>query len=495
MTEERKQELTQLLQETMKGLQIRFEYGPLPIPIDIYRRYVEERWAFYGVDYLSFTFSTRFTLFIVGENGELNPFYKIDRNSKLLNFIKEELAPFIREGNIPEISTGSYIVESGFSEGPRLFCPRGGISQLHHILERLLHIALVRGIEESVLAFDRSCCPEGVHVFFQYVALVDGIRIETEIQIFEGVKLIPLPSLQTTKIEEEVVRYLPGFPFNTFVDQADSFFGKTLLIIEQSGFSIFHKPPEQLFKPGTQVSDLPFQVEEHDVKFRNRKEINAFIKSFFQAFSLVCNSSVYIYHLGWFSAVDKSLHGHSGMMRTRDPFWERRPFVSSTKAERTEIDKAKRYYKILDTPNSSIAERLQIPIGRWIKSKTSANSVDRMIDLGVAFESLYLSGTESKNEIRFRFSLHAAWHLGEDKEHREGLMKKFKAIYDWRSAVVHTGKLPEKGRGKKKKSYTQEEVREFVRNAQDLCRESIKKIMEDGEFPDWNNLILGGESS
>ena len=78
-----------------------------------------------------------------------------------------------------------------------------------------------------------------------------------------------------------------------------------------------------------------------------------------------------------------------------------------------------------------------------------------------------------------------------NKEHREDLMNQFKAIYDWRSTVVHTGKLPKKGSGKKKKSYTQEEVREFIRSAQDLCRDSIIKILEDGKFPDWNNLILG----
>ena len=495
MADPRKEELTQLLQETMKGLQIRYEYGSLPIPIDIYRKYLQQRWEFYGVDYLSFTFSTRFTLFIVGENNELKPFYKIDSNFKLLKFIVEELTPFIREGNIPSISTGSYIVESGFTDGSRLFCSGGGISHQHHILERLLHIALVRGVEEAVLAFDRSCCPEGVHGFFQDVSLIDGIRIETEIEIFEGVKLIPLPSSQTTKIEGEVVQYLPGFPFNTYIDQADSFYGKTLLIIDRPGFSIFHIPPKQLFEPGTKVLDLPFQVKEPEVNFRNRKEINAFQTSFFQALSLVCNSTVYIHHLGWFLAEDKSLQGRGGTIRTRDPFWKRRPFVSSTKVEQTEIDKAKRYYKILDNPNSSISERLQIPIGRWIKSKTSANSVDKMIDLGIALESLYLSGTESKNEIRFRFSLHAAWHLGKDKAHREELMKEFKAIYDWRSTVVHTGKLPEKGSGKKKKPYPPEEVEGFITNAQNRCRDSMLKILEDGEFPDWNNLILGEESS
>ena len=32
---------------------------------------------------------------------------------------------------------------------------------------------------------------------------------------------------------------------------------------------------------------------------------------------------------------------------------------------------------------------------------------------------------------------------------------------------------------------------EFIVEAQDLCQQSIIKILEDGKFPDWNNLILG----
>lgn len=493
MTDARKEELRQLLQETMKGLQIRYEYGSLPIPIDIYRKYLQERWAFYGVDYLSFTFSTRFTLFIVGENNELKPFYQIDRNSKLLSFIKEEFAPFIRKGNIPEISTGSYIVESGYTDGSRLFCPGGGISQLHHILERLLHIALVRGEKEAVLAFDRSCCPEGVHGFFQYVALVDGIRIEKEIQIFEGVKLVPLPFLNAEKITSEVVRYLPGFPFRASFDQADSFFGKTLLIINRPGFSIFHTPPEQLFEPETQVSDLQFEVEEYEVKFKNSKDITDFVKSFFQALSLVCNSAVYIYHLGWFLAEDKSLHGRSGAIRTRDPFWERRPFVSSTNVGQTEIDKAKRYYKILDNPNSSIADRLQIPIGRWVKSKTSANSVDRMIDLGIALEGIYLP-TENIEQLSFQFRLRASWHLGKNQADRKKLIDEFEAIYSLRSKAVHNGELPPSVKIRKANKIRKAKsvpTSNFIPKAQDLCRKSIIRILKDGEFPDWKDLILG----
>ena len=74
-------------------------------------------------------------------------------------------------------------------------------------------------------------------------------------------------------------------------------------------------------------------------------------------------------------------------------------------------------------------------------------------------------------------------------------MKEFGEIYDWRSKVVHTGKLPKKQRNKrKKKPFTHEEIMKFTAKAQDLCRESILKILKDGQFPDWNSLILDGDN-
>ena len=226
-----------------------------------------------------------------------------------------------------------------------------------------------------------------------------------------------------------------------------------------------------------------------------------FRETFCQALSLACNTMVMFDYFWDYSAAD--------VFRSNDveqKIWYLGPIGESVEAGQSEIEVAKRLYKILEIfdqkPVGQYDEKTKrifwIAIERWRKSKTHQNYEDQIIDLGIALESLYLSGTESKNEIRFRFSLHAAWHLGEDKEHREGLMKKFKAIYDWRSAVVHTGKLPEKGKGKKKKSYTQSEVREFIRSTQDLCQKSIVKILkkysEDGKYPDddyWNNLILG----
>ena len=96
------------------------------------------------------------------------------------------------------------------------------------------------------------------------------------------------------------------------------------------------------------------------------------------------------------------------------------------------------------------------------------DDTDRMIDLGIAFESLYLKGLDS--ELSFRFQLRAAWYLGKDQTDREALMGEFKQIYDYRSKAVHTGALPLRVTfgGKQIK------MMEFIRQSQDLCLQSIK---------------------
>ena len=130
---------------------------------------------------------------------------------------------------------------------------------------------------------------------------------------------------------------------------------------------------------------------------------------------------------------------------------------------------------------------MQIPINRWIQSTANKHPVDKIVDLGIAFEALYLSeGT--KEQLTLQFRLRASWHLGKNKEHRKNLMDEFKAIYDLRSVAVHNGEVPPRIKIRKGKSVP---TSEFIPRAQDLCRQSIIKVLEDEAFPDWNNLILG----
>ena len=479
MTEERKQELKQLLEKAKKNLVIRYKYGgPSSIPVAVYRRYLQERWRYYGIDFLSFAFSIQLVPDIADGSTKSN----------LLGYIRKELAPFIDEGTDPDldcIRTSNYLIECNSTYGDHLVTHGGGPFPLFMVLERLLEIALVRGIEEAVSFFDRCSRPEGTQVFLWNVAFLEGVKIETEIELFNGVRLIPLPSGQ---LSAKVKQYLPDISVFAFTEHADSFFGRTLLVIDRPVFSVLCKTSEKIIQNGTRIDELPFQVEVPEVKFTSHQAVGSFDKFFCQALSLVCNSAVEIVITGFLLQEENSFnqtHGPGKMFRYF------KPLGNPPEAGEAGIEKAKYLYERLVDLNSDDRSTMQIAIGRWIKSKTSGSDVDKIIDLGIAFEALYLSNISEPTELSFRLRLHAGWHLGENEEDRKALMKEFGEIYRWRSKVVHTGKLPNK---KKKTPFTHKEVKHFIEMAQELCRDSIMKILDDGHFPDWNSLILGVET-
>ena len=223
MTEGRKQELRRLLEEAMGSLEIRHQYGPHSIPVEVYRRYLQERWTYYGLDCLS-PFWVRFTLDIACSTTK----------SRLLDCIREELALFIGVGD-DTISTTIYLIESNSTDRPSVHRFDSQRIHLDLILMRLLEIGIVRGVEGAMSVFDRCSRLEGVHGFFQDVSLVEEIKLTKDIEVFKGVRLVPLlPS----GMSREIIRYLPRFPVYAFIRESSNFSGKTLLVIDRPGFSI-----------------------------------------------------------------------------------------------------------------------------------------------------------------------------------------------------------------------------------------------------------------
>ena len=166
MTEERKQELRQLLQKIMESVEIVSQDGG-SLPVTEYGAQLRERWASYSAESRSVK--------------DFSPSIVIDETAlKLHAFIKSELGQFINEDRI--VTAISYAM-GGSSEGVHL----------NSFLTQLLKIAIARGTEEAVLAFDR--CTKDTHVSIQCVALLEGIKIEEAIQVFEGVRLVPCPRL------------------------------------------------------------------------------------------------------------------------------------------------------------------------------------------------------------------------------------------------------------------------------------------------------------
>ena len=411
-------------------------------------------------------------------------------HSQLLGFVREELAPFIEDDCIGSSSYGT----EGATEGSiRLMGPQYSNLNLEVLLEHILKIAIVFGVEEAVSTFDRHSCSNGTQAHFQDIASIEGIQLEDEIPVCKGVHLVTISDRNPERLLSKHNLHVPVFYLSSNM-LGPSSRGKTLLVIDRPVFSVFHKPSTQPFKDKTCVDDLPFQLELEGERFTDSREIDTFSKLFCQALSLACNYAVQIFGRGWCWAEGEFFFpGNGGVLLSHPP----RPLGNSVRIGRAEIDEAKQLFHILDK-NSGIREKLRVPIDRWVKSKVSIDSVEKIIDLGIALEALYLSNIPEPTELSFRLRLHAAWHLRENEKDRKELMKEFQEIYAWRSSVVHKGKLPKKEIGsknkKKKIPYTEEEIAAFVQNAQDLCRDSILKIIEKEEFPDWQNLVLGGKS-
>ena len=481
MTEERKQELRRLLEDATaaENLEIRYEhargyiygYG-LKLPVDLYKRYLKEYWTSYSIE--PSWFASSVTPHIASESI----------HSQLLGFVREELAPIIEDDSI---RSSSYVMEGAAEDSIRLMRPRGGRRDLPVLLEHLLKIAIVFGAEEAVSTFDKHSRPEGIQTHFQDIASIEGIQLEDEIPVCKGVRLVTMLGQNPERLLSRHNLHVQDFILQSnMLDHSP--LGKTLLVIDRPVFSIFHRPSRKPFKDNIRVDKLPFELELEGERFTDSTAIEIFGRLFCQALSLACDCAVQIFGRGWCWAEGEFFAPRNGGVLLSRPL---RPIGKSITIGSAEIDEAKRLFHILDK-NSGIREKLPIPIDRWVKSKVSIDPVEKIIDLGIAFEALYVP--DGDGEITFKLAVRAACHLRKNENDRRTLMKKIQEIYAWRSSVVHTGKLPKKKISKKRKiPYTEEEVASFIQKSQDLCRESILKIIYDGGFPDWDSLILGGK--
>ena len=143
------------------------------------------------------------------------------------------------------------------------------------------------------------------------------------------------------------------------------------------------------------------------------------------------------------------------------------------------------YHKIVGLP-PELLKQLKIPIDRWMKSTTQQGYVDKMIDLGIAFESFFLRGIGQ--EVTFRFTLRGSLYLGEGIEERSQLKRELEQFYRYRSRAVHEGTLPDyvKVNGESVRT------RLFIERSQELFKLSLLKVIESGHLPDWSTIELGG---
>ena len=127
---------------------------------------------------------------------------------------------------------------------------------------------------------------------------------------------------------------------------------------------------------------------------------------------------------------------------------------------------------------------------------------DRIVDFVISAEALLLSdsSSEDRGEIRYRFSLRGAKFLEGEGFSALELFRIFRLAYDWRSAVAHGGRLPEKldtPLRSLKLSKTISTESEFSDLIEDLVRTALKKTILISQRNEnifhvdyWNKLIL-----
>ena len=267
--------------------------------------------------------------------------------------------------------------------------------------------------------------------------ILHGIRIDHKLQIAEGITLMPLPNSS-----EDPIPISPGLP-TIIMKEPKSYLGRVLL--------------------------------------RKAKSKEFPVATFLHHLSLICNNAVHPVK-EWLQSNTNDPSGLSVHSYRDDPRW---PTIGIS---RSHISAAEKQLHKFTKLNGSVKKKLEIAIPRWVKSKTELNSINRkpniinrIIDLAIAFEVLY--SNESREQLSLTFRLRAAWHLGGDVQERQRLHSFFKDIYDARSEAVHGGKLSKKSSEKVNEEKLAEADKWFA--------QAIKKFIDDGNFPDWDSLVLG----
>jgi hypothetical protein len=114
------------------------------------------------------------------------------------------------------------------------------------------------------------------------------------------------------------------------------------------------------------------------------------------------------------------------------------PTIMNYHLNNEEIKQFKEFYSSVNSRMSKMAELenriITLAIKRFNNSYERYNHEDRLIDLMIAFEALYLP---EKDELALRLALRTAVMLEKTREKRSEIYKYLKAAYNTRSNIVH----------------------------------------------------------
>ena len=297
---------------------------------------------------------------------------------------------------------------------------------------------------------------QGEPVRFREISVLNGITVARPLTLHKGLQIYQLP-----RSLNELIPHLPAMSLD--IHDQSTMLGRVALSIEyEDGPALYHPS----------IGDIESKKLNYN---QTQEQINNFsFDSLYEAMSLACNGCVQ-WRYCWrdFGDVKEFLNLHGGIS------WKDEPEIRHpTKFTQNHLECAIKIHKFLSAKVPS-TPNLETAIKRWIKSKASNSPIeDRLIDLRIALESLYLDTNEG--ELRFRLACYGAWHIGKSATERKKIFQTLMETYKLASKAVHRGKLS-----------TKDKTGNLLETSQDFCREGILKRLEEETKPEWNDVIMG----
>lgn len=440
MSDHQVERLANLLERAVSSVMVTHDYSKQQIDVPTYQQKLRRHWDrhFPASDLSHPRYYTP-----TAASGELQ--------DQLLATVRRELDQHVREGSV---QTAAIVAVGGYGPGFTLV----------DVVGRLIEVAIGRGHWHAAPAFYQGI--REARITYRRIALLTGVRLDLEVPVRPGIRMIPLPNDTAD---------LPAyFPHMSFIDSGD-LLGRTLIVVDYTVQPTFADPdplslPEDMFQRQQECSELP----------------NFDIHQFCDALSLATDGPIACM-AEWTHVDPDAIFIPQWPYTGAERLYPLAPRPrGSVKATASSVKEAVSLYEARRSLSAGSTQVLEVPIQRWIKSKTDQLLPDRFIDLRIALESLYLKDflNEHSQEMRFRLSLFGAWHLGSEIGDRRWIRKRLRDAYDVASGSVHSGVL----------EYTAEN-RELLSDAQDLCRRGILKLLREGHPHDWGDLILGAGDS
>jgi len=130
---------------------------------------------------------------------------------------------------------------------------------------------------------------------------------------------------------------------------------------------------------------------------------------------------------------------------------------------------------LLNDLRTNRSEALNLGLRRFNLAYTRVRPEDRLLDLMIAFESLFI---EDHGELRYRLSIRTAALLGKSADDRIKIFEDMKRAYDIRSKVVHGERLESKDFDPSQDVPVEKLMQDFVPRIEAHLRLSIRTLLK-----------------